>query len=400
MSALRDAWSELGRRKLRHALTVLGIGIGVAALLLLGALSEKLSRLVLGGRDFAAGQITVSSAGSRNVADVGRGGLLSGDQLLALERVDGVRAVAPIVMFPLEENPGSLPFTLAPLVFGVDMAMLALNEVAPPPVVRLGRGLPAAGGGEVVIGSQVAHTYGVGVGSTLAVRGRDFTVIGVLETTFTGPDSFVFMPFPVAARLLVDSEPLLRRLVMMPGASVLPIATAAAVFWRDGTDPERVTERIRAALPDVSVTTPAEAAAQIDRSLLFLNAVILGSGLTALLVASLAVASTMVTAVVERRREIGLRRVVGATRGQVVAQLVVEAGLLGLLGGVLGVVGGWAAVTALNGVTLRLGAPVFLITTRLVIGALLLPVVLAGAAGVWPALRAARLAPTDALRWT
>jgi putative ABC transport system permease protein len=187
---------------------------------------------------------------------------------------------------------------------------------------------------------------------------------------------------------------------MMPGASVLPIATAAAVFWRDGTDPERVTERIRAALPDVSVTTPAEAAAQIDRSLLFLNAVILGSGLTALLVASLAVASTMVTAVVERRREIGLRRVVGATRGQVVAQLVVEAGLLGLLGGVLGVVGGWAAVTALNGVTLRLGAPVFLITTRLVIGALLLPVVLAGAAGVWPALRAARLAPTDALRWT
>jgi putative ABC transport system permease protein len=108
----------------------------------------------------------------------------------------------------------------------------------------------------------------------------------------------------------------------------------------------------------------------------------------------------MVTAVVERRREIGLRRVVGATRAQVVTQLVVEAGLLGLLGGILGVAGGWAAVTALNGVTLRLGAPVFLITARLVIGALLLPVVLAGAAGVWPALRAARLAPTDALRWT
>jgi phenylalanyl-tRNA synthetase alpha subunit len=114
----------------------------------------------------------------------------------------------------------------------------------------------------------------------------------------------------------------------------------------------------------------------------------------------LAVAGTMVTAVVERRREIGLRRVVGATRGQVVAQLVVEAAMLGLVGGVLGVLGGWVAVTVLNGVTLRLGAPVFLITVRLAIGALLLPVVLAGAAGLWPALRAARLAPTDALRWT
>jgi putative ABC transport system permease protein len=224
-------------------------------------------------------------------------------------------------------------------------------------------------------------------------------VVGILETTFTGPDSFVFMAFPRATQLLVDTEPLVRRMVNVPGATVLPIATAAAVFWQPGEDPEALVARIRAGVPDVSAISPAEVTAQIGRSLFFLNAVILGSGLAALVVGSLAVASAMFTAVVERRREIGLRRVVGATRRQVLSQLLLESGLLGLLGGVLGVVAGALAVSALNGVTARLGAPVFLVTPRLVVAAVAAPVALAMLAGLWPAWRATRLAPTEALRW-
>jgi len=101
MQALWEAWEEIGRRKLRNALTAGGIAIGVAALVLLGALSEKVSRLVLGGRQFATGQISVSSASSSSVVDVARGGLLSAEQIVALGKVEGVGAVAPIAMFPL-----------------------------------------------------------------------------------------------------------------------------------------------------------------------------------------------------------------------------------------------------------------------------------------------------------
>src|SRR2546422_719854 len=129
MSPLHD----MRRRPVRSALTAIGIAIGVAALVLLGALSEKLSRLVEGGRDFATGQITVSGAGSGALSGMNRGGLLSREQLAAMAAVPGVTFVAPIVMFPVSDAPAALPFTLTPLVFGVDVAALARNRRGPPP---------------------------------------------------------------------------------------------------------------------------------------------------------------------------------------------------------------------------------------------------------------------------
>jgi len=395
MSPLRDA----RRRPLRTALTAAGIAIGVAALVLLGALSEKLNRLVEGGRDFATGQITVSGAGTGALTGMTRGGLLSQDQLSRLKTVAGVTLVAPIVMFPASDTPTALPFTLAPLVFGIDVAALQQNRRSPPPRVRSGKLLPEAGTGEVVVGSQVARYFHVDTGSTIQVRGRTFHVVGVLDSTLTGPDSFILMPFATAESLLVETEPLLRRLAMVPGSHLLPIATAAAVFWAEGEDPEVVAGRIRERIDHVSVVSPTDAAKDLDRALVVLNSLIVGSGIVALVVASLAVTNTMFTAVVERRREIGLWRVVGATRRQVVGRLVAEAAALGVLGSLLGLVTGTLAVAGLNAAAERLGAPIFLLTVRLALIAALLPAALAAAAGLWPAWRAARLPPTVAVRY-
>src|SRR5206468_8131075 len=146
---------------------------------------------------------------------------------------------------------------------------------------------------------------------------------------------------------------------------VLPIATTAAVFWAESEDPEVVAERIRGRVAQLSVTSPADAAKQLDRALVFLNSVMVGSALVALVIASLAVANTMFTAVVERRREIGLWRVIGATRGQVVRRLLAEAASLGVAGSILGLLVGAAAVSGLNAAAERLGAPIFLLTPRL-----------------------------------
>jgi putative ABC transport system permease protein len=192
----------------------------------------------------------------------------------------------------------------------------------------------------------------------------------------------------------------LRRLAMVAANQVLPIATAAAVFPAEGQDPEMLAARIREELANVSVLSPGDAEHDVDRALAVMNALILGSGLVALVVASLAVANTLLTAVVERRREIGLRRVTGATRRQVIAAFVVEAGVLGVAGGVAGLVVGSVAVEGLNGMTERIGAPVFLLTARLACGAIVLPGILAALAGAWPAWRAARLAPVDAIRYS
>jgi len=399
MVVMRQALRELTRRSVRTLLTAIGIAIGVAALVMLGALAEKLGRLLDGGRKFATGQITVTSAGSGSVADVTRGGLISGEQLAAMRAVEDVTSVAPIVMFPLAEAPSKVPFTLSPMVFGVDMHLLLRNESAPPPVLAAGRMAVDQDRDEIVIGSQVARLYEAGVGSTLDVRGRPFTVVGILEPTLTGPDSFVFVPFAKASRLLIDAEPMLRRLVMTPGTNVLPIATSAAVFWRRGADPERVAERIHDQVPNVSVVSPAEAARQLGRAMAIATGLMVGSAIIALLVASLAVANTMFTAVVERRREIGLRRVVGATQAQVVGQLVAEAALVGAIGSILGTIVGSLGASALNVVTERMGAPIFLVSPRLVALALLAPTLLAAIAGLGPAWRASRLAPTEAVRY-
>jgi putative ABC transport system permease protein len=186
---------------------------------------------------------------------------------------------------------------------------------------------------------------------------------------------------------------------MVPGAKILPIATAAAVHWNEGEDPEVISARIREQVRDVTVMSPAEAGRQVGQAMTVTNSVILGSALVALIVASLAVANTMFTAVVERRREIGLRRVVGATRRQVIRQLVLEATFLGLAGSLGGLVAGAAAAGALNNITERLGASVFLVTPRLVLLGAVIPSVLAALAGLWPAWRAARLPPTDAVRY-
>ena len=273
---LRQAIRELRRHAIRSLLTAGGIAIGVGALVLLGALSERTSRLVEGGRDFGAGQITVSGSGGDIGTGMTRGALVGGEQLAALAKVPGVSAVAPIVMFPVSESPTSMPFTLTPLVFGVDAAVLSSNSRSTPPRVRVGKFIPSPDGNEVVIGSQVAKHLGADLGSTIQVRGRDFHVVGVLEPTLTGPDSFVMMPFATAERLLLDSEPVLRRLTMIPGNSVLPIATAASVFWNQGEDPEQVAERIRKSVPGLSVVSPKQAAVQLDSALAFLRSVIDG----------------------------------------------------------------------------------------------------------------------------
>lgn len=399
MSSLVDAVRDIGRRPLRGALTVAGIAIGVTALVAVGALSERLTRLVAGGRDFATGQITVSGAGTSAATGMMGGSLLSGDEIAKLASVPGIAKTAPIVMFPVTDARSVLPFTLPPLVFGCDVEALLLNRRITPPEVRSGRAHPAADGTEVVLGSQVARYFGVDAGQTVEIRGQRFIVAGVLGPTLSGPDSFAFMPYATAQSLLVRSEPTLRKLISVPGARILPIATAAAVFWSDGEDPEVVSARIRRELGHVSVVSPADAAAQLDRALVVVNAVILGTSVVALLVAAVAVINTMFTAVVERRREIGLRRVVGATRGQVLVALIGESVLLGLAGSAVGVACGIVGVRTLNNLTEHLGGAIFLITSRLLTVAIVLPVALAGLAGIVPAWRASRIPPTVATRY-
>jgi putative ABC transport system permease protein len=147
--------------------------------------------------------------------------------------------------------------------------------------------------------------------------------------------------------------------------------------------------------PDqVNVSRPSDALVARAAAQGAFNSLFLGLAAVALLVGGVGVANIMVISVLERRSEIGLRRALGATRGQIRAQFFWEAVLIGLLGGVAGVAVG-AAATAAYASSHQWES---VVPPVAIAGGLGAAALVGAIAGLLPALRAARMAPTDALR--
>ena len=138
--------------------------------------------------------------------------------------------------------------------------------------------------------------------------------------------------------------------------------------------------------PSAALTAQADANGALDT-------LFLGLGAVALLVGAIGVANIMVISVLERRSEIGLRRALGATRGQIRAQFLAEAILLSLAGGTAGIIVGAAATAAYA----HAKGWAILIPPEAWAGGLAAAVIIGAAAGLLPAIRAARLSPTQAL---
>jgi putative ABC transport system permease protein len=236
----------------------------------------------------------------------------------------------------------------------------------------------------VVLGADAAHRLAVSEPDRQILLGGDvFTVIGILA------------PVPLAPEL--DSSALITEKIASErfGHSGSP----STVYERSTDD---TVDDVRALLPatinpaapeEVTISRPSDALAAKNAADATFSGLLLGLGSVALLVGGVGVANTMIISVLERRREIGLRRALGATRAHVRTQFLAEAILLTLAGGVGGALLGWgvtAVFTATNGWMLSLPPAVMLAA----IGA---TVFIGGIAGLYPSIRAARTPPTAAL---
>jgi putative ABC transport system permease protein len=241
----------------------------------------------------------------------------------------------------------------------------------------------------VVLGSAAADRLGItrADGRTAVyIGGYWFTVVGILDPVPLAPDidRSVLIGYPVAQRLFgIDDAPSTIRVRTDPNEVASVQAVLAATTY-----PEHPS--------DVSVTRPSDALAakaQADESL---TALLLALGAVALIVGGVGIANVMVIAVLERRTEIGLRRALGATRRHIRAQFLIEAILLATAGGAAGVAAG-SAITF--GYARSRGWRLDIPFTAL-IGGVLVSLLLGALAGLYPASRAARLAPAEAIRPT
>ncbi|MBC6466487.1 ABC transporter permease [Actinomadura alba] len=375
----------LRTRPMRAFLSALGIAIGIAAMVAVVGISSS-SRAEL--------DRTLASLGT-NLLTVSPGTTLTGEaaQLpteaeAMVGRVAPVHAVSAIGLIdgakvyrnskiPEAETSGIAAYA----------ARTDLRE-AIGAQVRSGTWLNAATGTypATVLGATAAERLGIGhagPGTQVLIGGEMFTVVGILAPAPLAPelDTAALVGWPAAeSSLAFDGHPT----TVYTRSEDANVEQVRAVLGATA-NPEAPNE--------VEVSRPSDALAAKQAAGEAFTGLLLGLGAVALLVGGVGVANTMVISVLERRSEIGLRRSLGATRGQIRTQFLSESLLLSALGGAGGALLG-TAVT--SGYALYQGWPT-VVPAWAVLGGVGATLAIGALAGLYPAIRASRLSPTEAL---
>jgi putative ABC transport system permease protein len=381
----RIASVGLRTRRMRSSLSALGIAIGVAAIVAVLGLSASSQ----------AGLLAEIDRLGTNLLTVTNGQTLFGKTAeLPTAAPAMVSRIAPVTRV---ESTGAITANAyrSPAIpairtnaLSVQAGSLGLPDAVGTRVAQ-GRWLNAATAEQpvAVLGAAAAQRLGIDRvfgGERIWVGGRWFYVAGILEPAVLAPeiDSSILIGFSAARHALgFDGHP-------------------STIYVRADTDQVNAVRGVLAATANpenpsqVNVSQPSTALLARAKAKGALNSLFLGLGAISLLVGAVGVANIMLIGVLERRSEIGLRRALGATRGQIRAQFLAEAILLSFVGGAVGVSTGVAA-TALYSSTQHWATTVPTIAWA---GGFLAALAIGAIAGLLPALRAARLAPTEALR--
>ena len=387
---LRLALSRLRTSRLRAALTMLGVVIGVASVVALvgvgqGTTANITSRLAGLGTNL----LTISPTGRTSTSP------LTLEDAAAIAKVDAVAAVAPELQTSKSIVAGTKSTTTS--VIGTSAAYAQVRAYDVWQGSFLSDALTDRGLRVAVLGATTASDLGLdatSIGSTIQVGGLPFTVIGILQpkggSGFANPDDEVLVPLAAVSKYFVSGDSIRTIGVSVATDDQMEAATTAITALL--RDRHELAATDAADFQVFNQTQLLDAASSISATLTLLLG---GIASISLIVGGIGIMNIMLVSVRERTREIGIRKAVGARGRDILAQFLIEALTLSLLGGLIGILLG-LAVSALIGQIAGWG---FQFNPTTVAAAVLFSLAVGVVFGVWPARMAARLDPISALRY-
>jgi len=400
---LRLSYDSLMHRGVRSWLTIIGIFIGITAVISLISLGEGLRGVVSSQFNFLSTDILVIQASGLNYGPPGTGAVnpLKEKYVDGIEGFNGVdSAIGRIIESSLLEfNDKSEAAFIGSVPEGSKRK--TVETIAQIEII-MGRNLKDGDTNKAVLGTNYVNADKFGkiieVGSSVVIKGKEFEVIGILKKkgSFT-VDNAVFM-----------NEDELKKVF-----NVSDTYSVIAVKIAKGADMSAVKDRIEDYLrkernvkkgsEDFSVQTPQQAIKTLDSILFAIQIFIYVIAGISIVVGGIGISNTMYTSVTERTKQIGIMKSIGARNSDIFRLFLIESGLLGMVGGILGILCGlglayglaFVGTTVLNTDLIRVNA-----SMSLIIGALSFSFLIGSVSGLLPAMQASKLKPVDALRYT
>ncbi len=403
---LRDffkiALNNLKRRKLRSWLTMVGIFIGIAAVVGLISLGQGLQTAITGQfESMGSDYLTVTNAetgfGPPGSTAIDK---LTDHDLKIVENVRGVKKAAPILLRTLKiEYNKIVSFSMAR---GVSNNAESLQEEYDALGLKTadGRLLKIGDNKKVLLGNDFSKDTKfdkpVEVGKKIKISGEEFEVIGILKSSGNFMINGAILIFYEDLKEIegIDDE------IDMIGLTI-----------KNTEEASDVAERIEKALrkdrdlkegeEDFAVQTPAQVISTVNTILDSINIVVVGIAMISLIVGGVGIANTMYTSVLERRKEIGTMKAIGARNSNILSIFLIESGLLGLVGGIVGAsLGALFALGVGSVANNALGTSIIQVDVSfsLIISAISFSFLLGILFGAIPSYQASKLPPTQALR--
>ena len=397
------AIKNLIKRRLRSWLTLLGIFISIATIFTLISLSLGLQGAVKAQFDLLGADKFFIMPKSMNLGGPGSGSgsfMLTEKDVNAVEKMNGIKDFTYYTMGNIKaEFQGEIKYLMAA---GIPPDKMKIFVETGSWKVMEGR-FPKQGDNAVAfLGSDFGKENAIfkkaiNMGDKISINGKSFKVIGLAEPIGNpSDDSNILIPleeFRITTNISERVDMIM--LQVQEGENVTEVSQKVE---KDLRKARGLTEKTQ----DFAISTPEELLRSIQNILGIITAFLAGIAGISLLVGAVGIANTMYTSVLERTREIGVMKAIGAKNSDIAWIFLIESGLLGLVGGIIGVILGYGlsktieyiAINHLNTTLLQVATPFYLI-----FGCLFFGFVIGAASGVFPAIQASKTNVVDALRY-